>query len=211
MQSSKMQNPAGGPGFARTQQNNFHVNSASAEPLLQRLDSVQKSGNGWRARCPACGGTSRKLAIAESDGRVLVHCFACNDAEAVLAAVGLRWADLHPPRHWPQSKEEQQRARKAIRESGWSAALSVLALEARIVLLAAREIWTTGGLSNAADDERLAVAVRRVGDCASVLTDQENWKPEVQDANAARMRPAQIPHAPRSTSPAHLPAGRTNV
>jgi len=116
MQNPKMQNRAGGPDFARTEQNNFHVNSASADVLLQRLDGVMKSGNGWRARCPACGGTSRKLSIAESDNRVLVHCFGCNNAEAVLAAVGLRWTDLQPPRYWPLSAEEQRHARRAIRD-----------------------------------------------------------------------------------------------
>lgn len=70
--------------------NNFHVQNASAEPLLQRLDAVQKVGKGWRARCPACGGQSRKLSIAESDGRVLVHCFAGCTADDVVGAAGLR-------------------------------------------------------------------------------------------------------------------------
>lgn len=179
MQNHKTQNRAGGPDFARTEQNNFHTNSASADVLLQRLDGVMKSGNGWRARCPACGGTSRKLSIAESDGRVLIHCFACNDAEAVLAALGLSWADLHPPRNWPQSAEEQRRARRAIKECSWSSALSVLSLESKIVLIASRELAEWPVLSGE-DNERLALAVKRIGDAASVLIEAANWRPEVR-------------------------------
>lgn len=53
----------------------LHVDSANPEVLLQRLDGVQKTSNGWRARCPACGGSSRKLSVAVSDNRVLAHCF----------------------------------------------------------------------------------------------------------------------------------------
>ena len=73
--------------------NAIHVDRVNPEVLLSRLDGVQKSGNGWRARCPACGGQSRKVSIAEADGRILVHAFCGCPADAVLAAVGLRWAD----------------------------------------------------------------------------------------------------------------------
>ena len=112
----------------RDKSTSFHATHASAEPLLHRLDGVAKSGTGWRARCPACEGRSRKLAITESDGRVLLHCFAGCAAADVLAAVGLRWADIMPPRSWPPSRDEQRRASRAIREAGWSAALAMLSL-----------------------------------------------------------------------------------
>ena len=118
----------------------YHVAAASAEPLLQRLEGVQKSGNGWRARCPSCGGRSRKLSIAEREGRVLVHDFGGCEAADVLAAVGLAWADIMPPRHWPDSPEERRQQRRAIREAGWSAALEVLALEAAVVQIAAGRV-----------------------------------------------------------------------
>lgn len=149
----------------------YHVDHASAEPLLHRLDGVQKAGNGWRARCPACDGRSRKLSIAESDGRVLVHCFGGCAAADVLAAVGLRWADIMPPRTWPLSREEQRRASRAIREAGWSAALAVLALESKVVAIAARDIHLVGGLQSGADLDRLEQAVERIGSAATVLID----------------------------------------
>lgn len=148
-----------------------HATHASADVLLHRLDGVQRAGTGWRARCPACGGKSRKVSITESGDRVLIHAFCGCPAIDVLAAIGLTWADLHPPRTWPMSREEQRHARRAIKESGWSAALAVLALEARIALLAATDVHTLGGLQSGADLDRLAQAVERIGSASTVLCD----------------------------------------
>ncbi len=147
----------------------YHVDHASADVLLQRLEGVQRAGTGWRARCPACGGKSRKVSITESGDRVLIHAFCGCPAIDILAAIGLTWPDLHPPRTWPLSREEQRHARRAIKECGWAAALGVLALESRVVLLAAREIWAVGGLGSVEDGKRLALAVKRIADAATVL------------------------------------------
>jgi len=151
----------------------FHVGHASAEPLLSRLEGVQKSGNGWRARCPACEGRSRKLSIAESGDRVLVHCFAGCLAADVLAAVGLRWKDIMPPRSWPQSAEERRRASRAMRETGWAAALAVLSLESKVVAIAANDIHHLGGLQSSRDLERLNLAVERIGTASATLIGAE--------------------------------------
>jgi len=149
----------------------YHVDHASADPLLHRLDGVAKSGNGWRARCPACGGRSRKLSIVEASDRVLVHCFDCGDTEAVLAAVGLSWADLHPPRSWPPSRDERKAWSRAQREAGWSAALHTLALESKVVAIAARDICTVGWLGSDDDMNRLALAVQRIDRASNALVD----------------------------------------
>lgn len=159
--------------------NGFHVGQASAQPLLDRLDGVQKSGAGWRARCPACGGRSRKLVVTEASDRVLLHCFGSCEPIAVLQAVGLNWGDVMPPRHWPASPEERRRARRAIRESGWTAALSVLALESKVALIAARQLAQWQHLS-ADDDARLALAVERIDHACSVLVEAATWRPAVQ-------------------------------
>lgn len=165
-----------GRGLQPDSTTKYHVTTASADPLLHRLEGVQKSGNGWRARCPACDGRSRKLSIAESDGRVLVHCFGGCAAADVLAAIGLTWADLHPPRSWPPSREESRRASRAIREAGWAAALAVLSLESKIVALAARDIHHVGGLQSSADLERLNLAVRRIAAASATLLDAEGGR-----------------------------------
>lgn len=148
----------------------FHVHHATAEPLLQRLDTVQKSGNGYRARCPACGGTSRKLSITQADDRVLLYCFGGCESIAVLQAVGLTWADIMPPRHWPESPEERRKARRAIREASWASAVAVLALEAKVILLAGRQLAGWQFLTEE-DDKRLSEAVERVDHCAAALVE----------------------------------------
>lgn len=143
---------------------------ANARILLDRLDGVQPSGNGWRARCPACGGRSRKLSIAESGGKVLVHCFAGCRAEDVIGAVGLTWADLFPPRHWPDTPEERRQQRRAIQQAGWAAALATLATEATIVRMASAQVARWQPLSEE-DDARLALACERIDKAAAVLVE----------------------------------------
>lgn len=154
-----------------------HAESANPEVLLQRLNGVQRTGKGWRARCPACGGTSRKLSVAVGDNRVLVHCFGCGDANAVIAAAGLSWADLQPPLHWPQNEDEKRAARRALREAGWASALNILALESRIVLIAGRG-FSKYHLQTDADDFRLSLAVHRIEHAADVLTEPIFWRPQ---------------------------------
>lgn len=153
----------------------WHANTASAEPLLQRLDGVRQSGLGWRARCPNCGGRSRKLTVAEKDDRVLLHCFGCHDSAAVLIAVGLTWADLHPPRNWPMTPEESRNARRAIREAGLMAAVEALAQEGAVISAAALQLQRWQHLSTE-DDTRLSLAVERVSNARATLAIAVPWR-----------------------------------
>lgn len=163
--------------------NGCHVDTPQVDVLLQRLDRVQRSGNGWRSRCPACGGSSQKVSIAQADDRILLHCFGGCRPDEVLDAVGLRWADIMPPRHWPASPEEQRRARRALKEAGWTSAISVLALEAKVVLFAGRDLakWK---LLQPEDDRRLAEAVRRIDHATSVLIEGNAYRPAAKEKAA---------------------------
>jgi len=68
----------------------------SVELLLSRLDAVEETRRGWRARCPAHEDWRPSLSIAVGAGdRILLHDFAGCRAEEVLAALGLTWRDLH--------------------------------------------------------------------------------------------------------------------
>ena len=68
----------------------------SVDRILGSLKKVHQLGPGkWRACCPSHESSSRSLAIADRDGRILIHCFAGCTPDAVLASIGLRFADLY--------------------------------------------------------------------------------------------------------------------
>jgi len=69
----------------------------TAKELIQRLDGVRETSDGWIACCPAHDDNKPSLSIGEGqDGRILVHCHADCSPEAVVAALGLTMADLFP-------------------------------------------------------------------------------------------------------------------
>jgi hypothetical protein len=139
-----------------------------ADRLLDRLEGVRKAGRGWIARCPAHADRSASLSISEGDdGRVLLHDFAGCEVADVLAAVGLTLADLFPDRVRDDSPEGRRAARAAFRETGWRAALGVLAAESGVVLAAARVIARE--ILTPDDTARLALAVERIRAAREVL------------------------------------------
>jgi hypothetical protein len=76
---------------------------ASAEtPLarvLARLPGARRSGNGWTARCPGHDDQHNSLSVREgADERVILHCFAGCQFDAIVAALGLPVADLFADR-----------------------------------------------------------------------------------------------------------------
>src|SRR3546814_18635244 len=106
---------------------------------LARLEGVQKSGNGWRARCPGCAGRSRKLSVGVSDdGRILLHCFGGCEAAVVVQAAGLTIADLFPERLAADTPEARRRRPRLARESQWGAAHEVVQHAAWVVSSAER-------------------------------------------------------------------------
>ena len=62
---------------------------------LARLDGVTHAGKSYKALCPAHGDKTPSLSVKEGDhGRVLLHCFAGCGIGEIVAAMGLRMADL---------------------------------------------------------------------------------------------------------------------
>jgi hypothetical protein len=45
------------------------------EEVLSRLDAVRRTGNGWRARCPAHADQTPSLSIREGERGLLVYCW----------------------------------------------------------------------------------------------------------------------------------------
>lgn len=71
----------------------------TAAELVTRLDGVRRTPNGWEARCPAHDDRNASLGVAEGqDGRVLLNCRAGCAFPAIVAGLGVKPADLFPPR-----------------------------------------------------------------------------------------------------------------
>jgi hypothetical protein len=67
--------------------------------VLERLDGVRHTRRGALARCPGHQDARPSLAVDEGDdGRVLMTCRAGCRTSDILAALGLRFTDLFPPR-----------------------------------------------------------------------------------------------------------------
>jgi hypothetical protein len=129
----------------------------SSTTLLSRIEGVRQTGAGrWLARCPAHDEKHPSLSIRElDDGRVLVHCFAECATEQVLAAVGLQFDDLFPPR-------APAIGSPPIRHPFPAAdVLQAVAFEAKVVYLTA-EILRRGDALSDADRQRLRTAVLRL-------------------------------------------------
>ena len=172
--SAQKQNPAGGLGFARSQAlgNGLrgHSSATPIDALLGRLEGVQRSGSGYRAQCPSCGGKSRKLSLCEGEsGDVMMTCFSCHDTPAVLAALGLTLADLYPQRIKDTTPGGRRAAQQAFKQSAWGAALGVLAREATVVEVATVMIERREPLAPE-DIERVHVASQRIHQAQEVLT-----------------------------------------
>ena len=137
--------------------------------LLARLEGVRAAGRGYSARCPAHKDRSASLSVAEGrDGRALVKCFAGCEPLAIVHALGLEMADLFPERIADPSTGGRAAASEAWRQTGWAAALGVLAREATIVTIAAREV-AEGRTLGAEDHARLLLALERIEGAREVL------------------------------------------
>ncbi len=65
--------------------------------LLSRLKGVKRNGNnGWLALCPGHNDHEPSLSITESDGKILVKCFAGCELTDILKPLGLEPKDLFP-------------------------------------------------------------------------------------------------------------------
>lgn len=170
-----MNRPTKSPGARRRTE--AHVQNIrpqlTASPsalLLPRLEGTIKTGKGWRARCPAHGGKSASLAITEGDnGTLLLHCFAGCQVHDVLTAVDLQMSDLFVRRDLrSMTPSERSQLRQAALLPRWRAALDVMATEATVLLIAARQLGDGLPLDET-DLSRLRMAAVRVFDAVKVL------------------------------------------
>src|SRR5436190_6555958 len=62
--------------------------------LLSHLSGVKRGWKGYAAKCPAHNDNLQSLALTESNGRLLIKCFAGCETKQVIDAIGIRWTDL---------------------------------------------------------------------------------------------------------------------
>lgn len=68
--------------------------------VLSRLSGVTRSGEDFKAYCPAHKDDAPSLAISQGEGgRVLLNCHAGCPTDAIMAAAGLEWGDLFTEGH----------------------------------------------------------------------------------------------------------------
>ncbi|TAJ23653.1 MAG: hypothetical protein EPO68_02600, partial [Planctomycetota bacterium] len=85
-----------------------HAESGPVAMVLERLKGAKRSAGGHVALCPAHADTNRSLSLDPgADGRALLKCFAGCPTNSILAALGLREADL-----FERGAAREQAARK---------------------------------------------------------------------------------------------------
>ncbi len=123
------------------------------------LPKFRKSGAGnYMACCPAHSDKSASLSIKEEpDGRVLFHCFAGCDKQAILDACGMEWADVMPERlsgHMHVAVKNPFSAMQALHH---------MHMEACFMLQVAN-VLKAGGRINKQDRERLVLTTGKLAE-----------------------------------------------
>lgn len=115
--------------------------------VLDLLEQVHPSGDGWKARCPAHDDTNPSLAVSEGDdGRCLLHCFAGCSVDAVVDALGLTMPDLFPDDGDDHHNESLASMLVGIAESADVVLFhdSADVAYARVPVADHHEVWTVG-------------------------------------------------------------------
>lgn len=128
------------------------------ENLLSRLHGVKGSKGSFTARCPAHSDRTPSLSIRESEGRILLHCFAGCDVERILTAVGMGIQDLFP------ESDGVETFKPGLKKPFYASdLLRVIAFETLVVQIVALDI-ANGKNPPEGDRERLRVAYERINE-----------------------------------------------
>jgi len=131
------------------------------DELLDRLDKVRANGKSkWVACCPVHGDKNPSMSVAEKDGRVLCHCFACGaNGLEVAKALGL------PPSVLFEKPIEHGYIPKKVYEK--------LDID-RLVLAGYEEMKKAGKPLSYKDFKRVKLARARVEELESRFLEQNN-------------------------------------
>ncbi len=132
------------------------------EQLITRLEKLRRTGEGkWLACCPAHQDKSPSLAIKQTeDGKILIHCFAGCEVDAIVSSVGLTLADLMPDTDNPEYKKGSKPPKFNKYEL-----FDRLAYESIILCLAIRQLINNKPLSSD-DKQRVLKAEETINNIA---------------------------------------------
>lgn len=160
MNAPKEKAASPGRGIAASK-THYPRNHSPIDRLLSKLDRVKRTGpNTWVASCPTREDKRPSMTVRElDDGRVLLHDFGGDSVEEILAAIGLTFSDLYPPRPAdPAFVGKPERRPFPCADS-----FRAVAFESTIVALAGAAIIAGEPLA-IADKDRLVIAVGRIND-----------------------------------------------
>ena len=88
----------------------LYLGSAMTAKEIANRAHGRRSGKGYNGHCPAHEDQNESLSISTgTDGRVLLHCHAGCEVESIVAALGLKMADLFPSKETqPHPKSKPQ-------------------------------------------------------------------------------------------------------
>jgi hypothetical protein len=132
--------------------------------VLSRLDGFKLRENGpdrWRACCPAHGGSNPSaLSVGlGDDGRVLLRCWHGCSADQVARALGLKLADLFPPKPQRAGAGHAPIKRRRLLTAGQ--ALDLLDSEMTLAIVCAADLCDGKALDDHTHD-RLRLSAARV-------------------------------------------------
>ncbi len=150
----------------------LHANSSPLQTLMHAMRAFgiegAALGKGWRFDCTTKHRSRRTVAVAEgSDGTLLIHPHCGCETASILADLGLTLGDLYPQRLQDSTPEGRKAARQGMRMASWSAALEILAFEARVVWIAGHDLRR--GVLSQSDLDRVGVALDRIEQSRSAL------------------------------------------
>jgi hypothetical protein len=141
--------------------------------ILSYAEGVKRLGPDKAVfKAPTRNERSASVSICRGpDGTVLMHDFGGDGAAEILTAMGLSLASLYPERdRRDMTPAERAEMRARARMANWIAVLGVVGLEAKVVVIAGRQI-KAGSPLNDEDEKRLDEALIRIDSAREVLTD----------------------------------------
>lgn len=138
--------------------------SNQVQTLLSSLDKVKKTGiNSWIACCPSHDDSSPSLAIKDSDGKILIHCFAGCETSDVIESVGLTFSDLMPEKF----TKDQKPTKKPFKDSEL---IRFIAQETTIIYLTGVKLMKGEQIIDE-ERERFELAVSKIREAQRYVTE----------------------------------------